>query len=188
MGHSGPITLFDLVGGLVLAASALAGFARGATREVTTVAAFIIAALLAFLALRFTEPIFAEAIHIAWVAGAAALVSGFIFLYIILRLLAGALTRRVRDTPALSGPDRFLGLLIGLVRGLIVIGAFALVLDAATPVERRPDWVTRAKLYPAAHFVAGWMAKLAPKRWRPDQRPGYAPPVIRREPALSNAP
>ncbi len=159
------MTLFDLVAGLILAASCIAGLVRGFTREVTTLAAFALAALATFLALRFTGPIFGQAIHIDWLANAAALLAGFIFVYVILRLLAGALTRRVRETPTLSGPDRFLGLAAGFVRGVVVIGAFALVVNAATPSERRPAWITRARLYPLANAVGGAMSRLAPKRF-----------------------
>ncbi|MHB8529530.1 MAG: CvpA family protein [Caulobacteraceae bacterium] len=158
------MTLFDLVAGLILAVSGIAGLVRGFTREVTTVAAFILAAVIAFLGLRFTAPIVGQAIRIVWLAEAAALLIGFVFVYILFRLAAGALTRRVQQTAALSGPDRVLGLIAGLVRGLVVIGAFALVVNAATPVERRPAWITQAKLYPLADTVGGAMARLTPRR------------------------
>jgi membrane protein required for colicin V production len=171
------MTLFDLVAGLILAASCIAGLVRGFTREVTTLAAFALAALAAFLALRFTGPIFGQAIHIEWLANAAALLVGFIFVYVILRLMAGALTKRVRETASLSGPDRFLGLVAGLVRGVVVIGAFALVVNAATPSEPRPAWVMRAKLYPLANAVGGAMSRLAPKRFAlaHDGKTAFAP-------------
>ncbi len=159
------MTLFDFVAGLVLAASGIAGLMRGFTREVTTLAAFALAALAAFLALRYTGPIFGQAIHIVWLADAAALLAGFVFVYVVLRLMAGALTRRVRENAGLSGPDRLLGLVAGLARGIVVVGAIALVINAATPTERRPSWIKQARLYPMASAVGRGLARLAPKRF-----------------------
>ncbi|MGH6985628.1 MAG: CvpA family protein [Caulobacteraceae bacterium] len=159
------MTLFDLVAGLILAASALAGLVRGFTREVTTIVAFILAAILSFAALRFTGPVFAQAIPIVWMADAAALLVGFVFAYIVLRLLGGALTRRIRDDHRLSGPDRVLGLIAGLARGLIVIGAFALVVNAAAAPDQPPAWIARARLYPLASDAGLAMSRLAPRRF-----------------------
>ena len=156
------MTLFDLIAGLVLIASALVGFARGATREVTTVVAFVLAVAFAAIGVRFVSPIMQQAIHIPWMANTAAVLLLFIFAYVVLRLAAGGLSRRVQQTAGLSGLDRILGLVIGLVRGLLVIGGFALLLNAVTP-EPRPDWLTRAKLYPVAKAVGDGLRAFAPK-------------------------
>jgi membrane protein required for colicin V production len=156
------MTLFDLIAGLVLLASALIGFARGATREVTTVVAFVLAVAFATIGVRFVSPIMQQAIHIVWMANTAAVLLLFIFAYVVLRLAAGGLSRRVQQTAGLSGLDRVLGLVIGLVRGLVVIGGFALLLSAVTP-EPRPDWLTRAKLYPVAKAVGDGLRAFAPK-------------------------
>jgi membrane protein required for colicin V production len=44
------VTPFDIIFGLILLVSALVGFARGASRELTSALSFIVAALLALLA------------------------------------------------------------------------------------------------------------------------------------------
>jgi len=160
------VTLFDLIAGLVLLASALVGLARGATREVTTVVAFVVAVLVAALGLRFVSPVVQQAIHIVWMANTVAVLLLFVFTYILLRLAGGAVSRRVQQTAGLSGLDRLFGLLIGLVRGLVVIGGFALLLNAATPPERRPDWLTKARLYPVAEMVGEGLRTLAPKNFK----------------------
>ena len=51
------MTLFDFIAILILAVSGIVGFVRGATREVMTVLAFILAVLISIFALRFTGPI-----------------------------------------------------------------------------------------------------------------------------------
>lgn len=159
------MTLFDVVAGLVLLASGLIAFIRGATREVTTVLAFIAAIVIAVFGLRFTGPIARHAIHTAWIANTVAVLVLFVFAYIVLRVMGGALTRRVRQT-ALSGLDRLLGLGIGLVRGAVVVGALTLLINAATPPERMPAWISKAKLYPAASGVAALLRAFAPEGLR----------------------
>jgi membrane protein required for colicin V production len=159
------MTLFDVVAGLVLLASGLIAFIRGATREVTTVAAFIVAIIVAVFGLRFTGPIARHAIHTAWIANSVAVLVLFVVAYIVVRVIGGALTQHVRQT-ALSGLDRLLGLGIGLVRGAVVVGAFTLMINAATPPERMPGWISKAKLYPAASGVAALLRTLAPEGLR----------------------
>ncbi len=159
------MTLFDVVAGLVLLASGLIAFIRGATREVTTVLSFIAAIVIAVFGLRFTGPIARHAIHTAWIANTIAVLALFVAAYIVLRVIGGALTQKVRQT-ALSGLDRLLGLGIGLVRGAVVVGAFTLLINAATPPERMPAWISKAKLYPAASGVAALLRTFAPEGLR----------------------
>ena len=169
------MTLFDLGAGLVLLVSGVMGLARGATREVTTVIAFVLAAVAAVLCLRFTGPLAAQAIHTVWMANTAAVLVAFIVVYIVLRLIGGSLTQRVRQTAALSGLDRALGFAIGLVRGLLVVGAVALLIEGATPAERRPAWITQAKLFPLASAAGNALRALAPRGLKAAQ--GVAPAV-----------
>ena len=159
------MTLFDVVAGLVLLASGLIAFIRGATREVTTVLAFIAAVFVAVFGLRFTAPIARHAIHTAWIANSVAVLVLFVAAYIVFRVIGGALTQKVRQT-ALSGLDRLLGLGIGLVRGAVIVGAFTLLINAATPPERMPAWISKAKLYPAASGVASLLRAVAPEGLR----------------------
>lgn len=156
------MTLFDILAGGVFLISGVVGFARGATREVTTVIAFVIAAVIAVFSLRVTAPLAHHLIATVWLANTAAILAAFVVAYILLRMVAGALHRGVRQT-VLSGFDRALGFAIGLVRALVVVGAFALILNAATPPERMPAWITRAKLYPLANAAGGALRAFAPK-------------------------
>ena len=89
------MSLFDLAAGLVLIVSALVGWIRGASREVATVAAIVIAAVVALFSLRFTGPVARHAIATPWIANIAAILIVFAAIYILLRVMAGALTRRI---------------------------------------------------------------------------------------------
>jgi membrane protein required for colicin V production len=157
------MTGFDILAGLLLLASALFGYLRGATREVTTVVALILAVVIAVAGLRYAGPLVGHFIHAAWLANAAAALGLFILAYVGLRMAGGVLIRGVRRTETLSGLDRTLGFGVGLIRGLVVLGAFALLISAATPAERRPDWFMNARLYPVAMASAGMLRVLAPK-------------------------
>lgn len=170
------MSLFDIIAGLVLILSALLGLARGATREVTTVIAFLLAAVISVFGLRFTGPIAQHMVATPWMANIAAIVVLFVAAYTVLRLIGGVLTRGVQQT-ALSGLDRGLGGGIGLARGLIAVGAFVLLINAAIPPERMPDWITGARLYPIANASAGLLRAFAPQGWK--LASGVAPTVAK---------
>jgi membrane protein required for colicin V production len=55
--------------------SGLAGLARGATREISTVVALLSAAIISVFALRITGPLAHKAIHAAWLANTARILS-----------------------------------------------------------------------------------------------------------------
>jgi membrane protein required for colicin V production len=156
------LTGFDILAGVILLASGLVGFARGATREVVTVAAFIVGVAVSIFAIRFSAPLAQHLIHTLWLARVAALIGVFLVTYVIVRLAGGALTRGVRQT-SLSGPDRVLGLAIGLARGAVAIAVIALAIRTATPPERMPHWYTGAIIYPEADAGGRALRALAPK-------------------------
>ena len=157
------MTAFDMVALAILGVSALIGFARGATREVVTLLAFVLAALIAVFGLRFSAPIARHMVHPSWAATPAALLVVFIVLYILFRILGGQLVQGVRNVQHLSTLDRMIGLGFGLIRGLVVLGVFNLAFNLATPPERMPKWVTGAALYPLSNFSAHALKALAPK-------------------------
>jgi membrane protein required for colicin V production len=159
------MSLFDIIAGLVLIGSGVVGLSRGATREITTVMAFVAAAVTAVLGLRYTGPIARGLVTTAWMANVAALLVSFVAAYLVLRLIAGMMTRGVQRT-VLSGPDRILGGGIGLARGLVAVGACLLLIDAAMPPQHIPAWITGARLYPVADASASLLRAFAPQGWK----------------------
>jgi membrane protein required for colicin V production len=157
------MTLFDLIAVLILGVSALVGFTRGAAREMMTVVAFVLAVLISVFALRFSGPVFRHAIQPDWLGNALAIIVVFIVAYIVVRLLGSALTRGIHATETLGSADRVIGVGFGLVRGLVLLGVFFLVFNAATPPERVPHWISGAALYPLAGASAQVMTALAPQ-------------------------
>jgi membrane protein required for colicin V production len=157
------MSLFDLAAGLVLIVSVLVGWFRGAAREVATVAALIVAAVVALFALRFSGPIARHAIHTPWLANIAAILIVFAAVYILLRVMAGALTRRIHQTSGLGGVDRMVGAGFGAARALVVLGLVNLTVNAIMPADRMPPWISGALLYPVSSASATALKAFAPR-------------------------
>lgn len=157
------MSLFDLAAGLVLIVSVLVGWIRGAAREVATVVALIIAAVVALFALRFSGPVARQAIHTPWLANIAAILIVFAAVYILLRVMAGALTRRIHQTSGLGGLDRMVGAGFGAVRALVVLGLANLTVTAIMPADRMPTWISGALLYPVSSVSASALKAFAPR-------------------------
>lgn len=157
------MTPFDIIAGVILLVSAVVGFARGASRELTSALSFIAAAIIALLALRVTGPLFRGLMDPDWAATAAAILVTFVIAFIGLRLLGAALTRTLHADGALGTLDRVMGLAFGLLRGLVVLGVFNLVFNMATPPDRVPSWVSKSALYPLSTASARVLKVFAPK-------------------------
>lgn len=157
------MTPFDIIAGLILLVSGLVGFARGASRELTSALSFIAAAIIALLGLRITGPLFRDLMDPDWAATAAAILVSFVIAFVLLRLLGAALTRTLHADGALGTLDRLMGLAFGLARGLVVLGVFNLVFNMATPPDRVPSWVSKSALYPLSTASARVLKVFAPK-------------------------
>lgn len=155
-------SLFDLAAGLVLIVSALVGWLRGASREVATVLALAIAAVVAIFGLRYTGPIARHAIATPWIANIAAILIVFVAVYILLRVLAAALSRQLRQGSGLGAVDRAVGAGFGVARALVVIGLANLVINAIVPPDRMPTWISGAALYPVSAVSARALKAFAP--------------------------
>lgn len=154
---------FDIVVLSILGLSALVGFIRGAVREMVTALALILAAAAALYGLRFSGPLGRDLIDPDWAGMVAAVIVVFVIVYATLRIIGGGLASRVRDIQVLGLLDRTVGLAFGLLRALVVLGAFHLVFHAATPAERVPRWLTQSVSYPLTAGAAQVLKTFAPK-------------------------
>lgn len=157
------MTQFDFIVLGLLLISAGVGFVRGAVREIFALVALVAAASLAILGLPLFGPLVRDVIKPGWLGTVAALALVFVVAFITLRLIGAAVARQVQSTQMLGFLDRSLGLLIGLGRGLIVLGALFLMFNAATPDDLRPRWITRAQTWPLASSMGGLIRDLAPQ-------------------------
>lgn len=156
------MTLFDIVIAVILGVSALVGLSRGAMREMTNVASFVLAVFIAVFGLRFSGPIAAHSVHPGWAANIVAIGGVFLVAYIILRIIGGAMTGSVRGSPVVGPVDRILGLGFGLVRGLIMVGLIVMVLGTAFG-DHMPHGIADAKLFPLAQASATALKAIGPR-------------------------
>jgi len=156
------MTGFDYLFAMVMLTSGGFGLLRGATREVTTAGAFTLAVLIASISIRFSAPVAHHFVQATWLANGLGAFCVFLAAYVVLRLLGALATRTVRNT-VLSGPDRILGLALGLTRGLVVLGIAAILIEAITPKSRMPHWIGGAATWPVAHGAGGLLKVFAPK-------------------------
>lgn len=157
------MTQFDILVLALLLISAAVGFARGAVREVFALLALVAAAGLAIFGLPLFGPIVREVVKPGWLGTIASLILVFVVAFVTLRLIGAAIARRVQNTQMLGFLDRSLGLLIGLGRGLIVLGALFLMFNAATPQDLRPRWIIGAQTWPLAASMGDLIERLLPQ-------------------------
>jgi membrane protein required for colicin V production len=157
------VTQFDFIVLGLLLLSAGVGFARGAVREIAAFVALIAAAAAAVLGLPLAAPVVREVVKPDWLGAVAALLLVFVVVYLALRLIGAQVARRIQETDFLGALDRSIGLLLGLGRGLIVLGALFLMFNAATPPDLQPRWITGATTWPLARNMGNFLNHLAPQ-------------------------
>lgn len=151
------MTLADYVILGILLISAIAGVLRGFLREVCSALTWILAFWFAW---RF-GPLLAP--HLGgllrqpgvslWAARA------IVFLVVLLIGTAiGALVTHFMRLSLFSGLDRFLGLILGLVRGVVIVGLVAILCH--TLQLDTEAWYRRARLAPYAEHVANGLRTL----------------------------
>jgi membrane protein required for colicin V production len=157
------VTQFDWIVLALLLISAAVGFGRGAAREVAAMVALVAAAALAIFGLPFSGPVARKIVHPDWLGTVAALIVVFAVTYGVLRLIGAGIARRIQQTNVLGALDRTIGLLIGLIRGLVVLGALNLMFNAATPPDLQPRWILHARTWPLAQNMGRLLQTLAPR-------------------------
>ncbi|MBX9614673.1 MAG: CvpA family protein [Caulobacteraceae bacterium] len=148
------MTGFDAFALIVILASAAAGWVRGGTREIITLLSFVLAAFVALVALPLTAPVGRAMIDPDWAGSIAAAVASFLLIYFGIRIFGSILSKKAQAHPQLGGIDRFLGILVGAGRSLVLLGAIHLVIVAAMPGERTPRWLSEATLRPLSAGAA----------------------------------
>ncbi len=157
------MTIFDLIALAVVALSALSGLNRGAAAELLGLFAVAISAMATIGFLPMTAPMVRHFMHSGWLSAAIAAVITFAVVYLFLRLVAGTLTHSINRS-LLSGANRFGGLIFGALRGVVILGFFALVFNRATPQEMKPGWITGAFTYPLASDTGRALGAFLPKK------------------------
>lgn len=145
---------------IVVLVSLAIGAWRGAIREIINIGAWVVAFILAHAFSADLAPYFADWIAEPVYRMVLAWLSIFVSVLVFGSLLASLLSELVRKL-GLSGLDRFLGAVVGLFRGVLVIIVFAL----AAGMTKFPQTVLwkKATLTPTIEVAALYARALLPQ-------------------------
>ncbi len=162
MGTLTSFNWFDILLGLIILCSAIAGLRAGFTRVVIGLLAAIVGLVAGFWGYRLVG----EYLH-RWISTTAvANTVGFFLIFIGVALagsLIAALLSRVLRWVGLSWFNYLLGGVAGFARGALLVAVLAniLVAFAPTPV---PDYLRNSRILPYANGVASVLVELAPRQ------------------------
>ncbi|GGC26457.1 hypothetical protein GCM10011504_00930 [Siccirubricoccus deserti] len=176
------MTWVDGVVVAVLAVSAVLAFLRGLVHEVLGVGAWIGAAVLALALRPQVAPLLQDTVEPPWLADALASGGVFLVVLLVLKLIIGAIARRVQDS-MLGGTDRALGLVFGVARGAFLVILTYIICGMLLPAaDRWPEPVRDARSLPLVIDGARWLVAQLP----PEYRPRVAEPPVQRGPTLDD--
>jgi len=158
------MTSFDWIIVAVLVVSCALGLWRGLMREVFSVAGWVAAVA---LSLRYAVPLgLALPGDIAWAALRTTLAVAIIVVVCLFTAAAlGWLVHRFITAAKLSGTDRMLGAVFGLLRGILILFA-AVYFTSRTALAEQPAW-RHALLVPAFEAGVRWLAPHLPVPFAP---------------------
>ncbi len=171
----------------IVVVSGLLAFLRGFIREALGITAWAGGLFAAWSLFPRTQPWFRHWIGNPELADPAAFLSMFVVVLVVLSVVAGLLGGLVRNS-VVSGVDRTLGTVFGLVRGAAVVVAAYIGLGMVMTPDRWPDALTQARTVPYAYAGALWLDGLLPRDYRPVVRPPPSGPATNAEDLLQPQP
>lgn len=148
------MNLIDVLFALVVAVSLLVGIWRGFLRELLSLVSWLAAAYLAWRFHGLLMGPLAGVIASAGARQAAAVLILFVAAVIVLALVSHLLVGLLKSSP-LRGTDRVLGAVFGTARGVVLVAAAVLLVEA-TPLQKSLWW-TGSALVPQARVSAQWL-------------------------------
>ncbi len=150
----------------VVGISGLFGFWRGFIREIFVLIAWVVAGIASIQLTGFLSGFLLDALPEQYryelVANGATFVLVFVFTLFLLSYIGSRLSDAITDR-GVTAINRSIGAAFGLVRGVVLVGAAMLALQAAMVAQRSPvpDSVTQAKTFQIADFTATLLKDVA---------------------------
>jgi membrane protein required for colicin V production len=187
-----PLTLLDIGLLVVMLISGILAMVRGFMREILSIAAWLIAAIVTLYGYARAEVYVREYVTNDLLAKAIAIGGLFLLTLLIVSLFTVKISDLVLDS-RVGALDRSLGFLFGLARGLVIMVVAFLFFAWLVPAKSQPDWVTGARSRVVLQATGDWLLSILPddpetailKRLRPPRggeepidatRPTPAPP------------
>lgn len=148
----------------LLAMSGLLAMARGFVKELLSLAGWIIAAIVTFMALPYVREPVRNMVKSQTIADIGSGIVIFLVVLVLCGLITHALTRRL-PSGTFGFVDGLLGLVFGLARGALLVSLAYLLLNFAFKSDNLPPWVLEAKTKPYLDQGADILKRLNPEEW-----------------------
>jgi len=146
----------------VVAISTIIGLIRGFIREILSLVTWVAAFVIAFKFSGNLAQLFSHYVK----TSSLRLVLAFALLFIITLILGGLLSyllSHVADKTGLTGTDRVLGMVFGIVRGILVIAVVMLLLSVEA--NGKMDWSQHSILAPHFQWLVHWLREFLPAKF-----------------------
>jgi membrane protein required for colicin V production len=156
-----PITWLDMILIGVMLISALLAMIRGFMREVLSIAAWVIAAIVTLYSYAKLLP-FAKTYFNNDIVATAVVVGGtFVLTLLVVSVITVRFSDMVLDS-RVGALDRTMGFLFGLGRGLIIVVVAFLFFAWLVPERSQPEWVRSAKSRVVLQGTGDWLISMLP--------------------------
>ena len=156
-----PITLLDILLLVVMLISGLLAMIRGFMREILSIGAWAIAALVTLYTYARVLPIAQSYFSSNTVSAAVTIGSIFLITLLIVSIVTVRISDMILDS-RVGALDRTLGFLFGLGRGLIIVVVAFLFFAWLVPERSQPEWVRGAKSKVVLQSTGQWLMSMLP--------------------------
>lgn len=157
-----PVTLLDLILLGVMLISGLLAMVRGFMREILSIAAWAIAAIVTLYSFPKLLPVAKANLGGSDTVATVVVIAGvFIATLVVVSVITVRISDMILDS-RIGALDRTLGFLFGLARGLLIVVVAFLFFTWLVPDKQRPDWVTGAKSRVVLQGTGDWLMALLP--------------------------
>ncbi|AJY46624.1 CvpA family protein [Martelella endophytica] len=156
-----PVTLFDLIVLLVIVFSALLAMVRGFSREIMSILAWGLSAVIGYFGYPYLAPPLENFLGDDRIAMAGAFAIIFLVALILISLVTSRFADYIMDSRA-GALDRSLGFVFGVVRGVLILAVAVAFWNWLVGDAQSPDWIRNAKSKPALDILATKLESLLP--------------------------
>lgn len=159
--------LIDLTFAIVILISVLFALYRGLIRELLGIAAWILSGFVALYSYAPLQPLMNKMIDNPKTAGIVGSLLAALISLVIMTLINAWITKRLRQS-ALSGLDRILGLIFGLLRACLLAAVCYLGCSMFMPEKRLNEIEEKNFSVPYIRTMAGWIECVIPENIKAD--------------------
>ena len=156
-----PITLLDIILLIVMLISGLLAMIRGFMREILSIGAWGVAAVVTLFSYSRVLPVAKQYFNSDVVAAAVSAGGVFLATLLIVSIITARISDMVLDS-RVGALDRTLGFLFGLGRGLVIVVVAFLFFAWLVPDRSQPDWVRSAKSKLVLQNTGQWLMSMLP--------------------------